>query len=48
MKDWEHYQENVAEHFRSLGCEAETNRTIIGARASHAIDVHITFERWGG
>jgi restriction system protein len=50
--DWNDYQEEAAEFFRSLGLEAETNVTIQGARTTHDIDVvvksrHAGFEvRW--
>ena len=29
-KDWFNFQEKIAEHFRSLGVQAETNKTIRG------------------
>lgn len=45
--DWREYQEAVADLFRSLGCEVETNETVQGARAEHDIDVWVTFRRFG-
>lgn len=37
--DWNDYQERVAELFRALGLEAETNVRLSGARGVHDIDV---------
>lgn len=37
--DWNGYQEEAAEFFRSLGLEASTNVTIMGVRTSHDVDV---------
>jgi restriction system protein len=37
--NWKDYQEEVAEFFRSLGLEAETDITIQGVRTKHDIDV---------
>lgn len=37
--DWNEYQEEAAEFFRSLGLKAETNVKIQGARTTHDIDV---------
>lgn len=39
MAEWNEYQERVAEFFRSLGFDADTNVTIEGVRTSHDIDV---------
>jgi restriction system protein len=49
MADWSDYQEKVAEFFRSIGLEANTNVTINGVRTSHDIDVvvrssHVGFD----
>jgi hypothetical protein len=45
--DWKEYQEKVAEFFRKLGAEAETNVSVKGARGVHDIDVIATFNLWG-
>jgi restriction system protein len=47
--EWREYQEEAAIFFRSLGLDAQTDVTLQGARASHAIDVlvksrHVGFE----
>lgn len=39
VADWNEYQEEAAEFFRSLGLEATTNVTISGVRTSHDVDV---------
>ena len=39
-KDWFNFQEKIAEHFRSLGVQAETNKTIRGVRTEHDLDVY--------
>ena len=49
MPDWNDYQEEVADFFRSIGLEAATNETIEGVRTSHDIDVvvrtnHVGFD----
>ena len=36
---WREYQESVAHFFRSLGFDATTDETVVGARAEHAVDV---------
>jgi len=46
---WKEYQEEVADFFRSLGLDAETEVTIKGIRTDHDIDVivrsrHVGFE----
>lgn len=41
-KDWFNFQEDIAEHFRSLGVHAETNKTIKGIRTEHDIDVYVS------
>jgi hypothetical protein len=45
--DWRQYQEEAAAFFRSLGFQAAVDYTVQGVRSNHAIDVHVTFERWG-
>ena len=45
--NWREYQEAVAEVFRKLGCNAEINKTVCGARGSHDVDVYVTFEKFG-
>ena len=45
--NWREYQEAVAEVFRKLGCNAEVNKTVCGARGSHDVDVYVTFEKFG-
>ena len=37
--DWNGYQEEAAEFFRSLGLEANTNVTLKGVRTTHDVDV---------
>ena len=44
---WREYQEAVAEAFRKLGCRAEVDKTVTGARGSHEIDVYVTFVKFG-
>lgn len=39
MPDWDDYQEKVAQFFRDLSFDAETNVTIQGVRTSHDVDV---------
>jgi len=44
---WRDYQEEAARFFRQLGCEAEEDAVVQGARARHKIDVWVTFNRFG-
>ncbi len=44
---WHDYQEAVAAAFRELGCSAEVDKTVTGARGRHKIDVYVTFEKFG-
>ena len=44
---WHDYQEAVAAAFRELGCRAEVDKTVTGARGRHEIDVYVTFEKLG-
>ena len=41
-KEWFNFQEKIAEHFRSLGVLAETNKTIKGVRTNHDLDVFVS------
>ncbi|MES5869071.1 restriction endonuclease [Bacillus cereus group sp. RP32] len=45
--DWKGYQEEVAKLFRSLGCKAEIEKSIKGARAEHEVDVWVNFKKYG-
>ena len=45
--DWRDYQEQVATFFRENGCNAEVEAKVQGARASHDVDVLVTFDRHG-
>jgi restriction system protein len=36
---WYKFQEQICTHFKSLGFDAETNKTIEGVRTNHDIDV---------
>ncbi|MDT7570113.1 MAG: hypothetical protein QOE05_287 [Actinomycetota bacterium] len=47
MATWRDYQEQVADHFRVLGFHAETDAIVVGARATHAIDVLVKFNAAG-
>jgi restriction system protein len=42
MKVWKKYQEDAAEHFRSLGLNASTDVAVKGVRTSHDVDVLVT------
>lgn len=37
--DWFQFQENICEHFLSIGAEAKTNVTVAGVRTNHDIDI---------
>lgn len=37
--NWKNYQEKVADFFRSLGLDAETDATVQGVRTKHNVDV---------
>lgn len=39
-KDWYDFQEKICEHFKTLGFNSCTNKTIQGARTSHDVDVY--------
>jgi hypothetical protein len=45
--NWRQYQEQTAEFFRSLGCDAEVEAKVAGARAEHKIDVWVRFKKFG-
>ncbi len=45
--DWKQYQEEAAAFFRSLGLNSKVNHVVEGVRSKHAIDVYVTFDRWG-
>jgi hypothetical protein len=47
MSDWREYQEEIAELFRSLGCHADVEKRVKGARAFHTIDVWVEFAHFG-
>ena len=42
---WQDYQEAAAEVFRDLGCTADVNKTVSGARGTH--DVYVTIPQFG-
>ncbi len=44
---WRKHQEDVATLFQSMGCVAEVNASVNGARATHLIDVWVAFDQWG-
>lgn len=44
---WRAYEEDVATFFRSLGLDAKVEHVVEGVRSKHAIDVYVTFEKWG-
>ena len=44
---WSAYQERVAEFFRGLGLGSRTNVKVVGARASHDVDVLVEFTSAG-
>jgi hypothetical protein len=45
--DWRGYQEAVAAFFRERGCTATVEAPITGARATHKVDVYVTFRQYG-
>jgi restriction system protein len=47
VPEWDDYQEETAEFFRSIGLEADTNVTLEGARTSHNIDVVVRSNLFG-
>lgn len=46
-KEWQEYQDAVAQAFRELGYAAETDQKLEGVRGSHDIDVLVTYQRHG-
>jgi len=44
---WHEYQEDIAALFRSLGLSAEVDAVVTGTRATHNVDVWVTFSRYG-
>jgi hypothetical protein len=47
VTEWDEYQEETAEFFRTIGLEAETNVTLEGARTSHDVDVVVRSNIFG-
>lgn len=47
MTAWRDYQEEAAAFFRSIGLSAETDKTIIGVRTSHDVDVLVKSQHYG-
>lgn len=45
--DWKHYQNEIGEFFRGLGCDAEVEAKVVGVRAEHEIDVWVRFKKFG-
>lgn len=46
-KDWYDFQERIAHHFRGLGVQAVTNKTIKGVRTDHDLDIYVTSKYLG-
>ncbi len=46
-KKWKQYQDEVADFFRSLGLSTDVEQKVEGVRATHEIDVWVTFEQYG-
>ena len=46
-KDWQEYQEKTASFFRKQGCIAEVDAKVKGARATHNLDVRVSFSNHG-
>ena len=44
---WRAYQEEVADYFRAVGFDAETDATVAGVRTTHNVDVVVTTEVLG-
>ncbi|MBW1925404.1 MAG: restriction endonuclease [Deltaproteobacteria bacterium] len=45
--NWREYQKHIAIFFRKLGCDAEVEAKVDGARAKHMIDVWVRFKKFG-
>ncbi|MDB5087005.1 MAG: restriction endonuclease [Mucilaginibacter sp.] len=41
LTTWYEFQEAIADYFRAIGFDAETNKTVLGVRTSHAIDIYV-------
>ena len=46
-RSWQDYQEAAAAVFRDLGCTADVDKTVSGARSTHDVDVYVTFRQFG-
>jgi Restriction endonuclease len=44
---WKKFQEVAAQSFRQIGCVAEEDISVKGARAEHDVDVLVTFDSYG-
>ena len=44
---WQQFQDHTAEFFRSLGCHAQVEAKVTGARVEHKIDVWVRFNKFG-
>jgi len=45
--DWRDYQQAVAAFFRERGCAATVEASVTGVRATHKVDVYVTFRQHG-
>ena len=45
--NWHEYQEDVAEFFKSIGAQAETEAKVKGVRGVHKVDVLVKFKHFG-
>lgn len=39
IPDWYNFQEDICNHFNSLGADAKTNQTVQGVRTTHDVDI---------
>jgi hypothetical protein len=46
-QSWKEYQSQAAELFRELGCDANVEQNVRGARAEHVVDVWVRFKKFG-
>lgn len=46
-RSWQDYQEAAAAVFRNLGCTADVDKTVSGARGNHKVDVYVSFQQFG-
>ena len=44
---WRDYQDRAAQVFAKLGCAVSVDAKVRGARATHQVDVVVSFSRWG-